>query len=49
VILICTYFEKMNFVTISDLQENIFHRLVYFIGKNYFPILCWTNYVIEQN
>ena len=47
-ILVSTYLQKMNLISLLDLQTTLFQRLINFLAKNNSPIFCWTHKVIQQ-
>ena len=49
VVIICTDFKKMYFITISNFQTNILQGHIYLVRKHYSAILGWTNDVIQEN
>ena len=48
-ILIRTYFQKMNIITLFNLQTYVFQRFIYCLTKYYSPVLCWTNKMVQQH
>ena len=48
VVFVCSYFQKLNLISLTDLQTNLFELEVYFRTKNNSAILRRTNNVIQK-
>jgi len=48
VIFVCPNFKKVNIISLFDLKTNFFYRHINSFTKYHFPILGWTNKMIQQ-
>lgn len=49
VVFICPYFKKLYFISFLDFQTCVFQHFIHFVVEYYFPILCWTYKVVNQD
>ena len=49
VILVCSYFEKMDFKTFRNLQTNFPKCIINIVREHYSPVIRWTNDMIQQH
>jgi len=48
VILVCPNFKKVNLISLFNLKTNFFDCHIHCFTKHHFPVLCWTNKMIQQ-
>ena len=48
VVFVGAYLKKMHVVPLFNLQACIPNSLIYQVGYDYSPILCWTDNMVEQ-
>ena len=47
-IFLCSYLQKLHFISLFYLYTDSLNCFIYFFCYYYFPVFCWTHYMIDQ-